>query len=38
VPFTLEPDQLETAVERLAAAHASLTVNRRPLSYQPLIA
>lgn len=38
VPFTLAVDQLETAVERLAATHASLGASRRPLAYTTLIA
>jgi DNA-binding transcriptional MocR family regulator len=36
--YTLPPDQLETAVIRLAAADAGLVSARRPQSYAPLIA
>jgi DNA-binding transcriptional MocR family regulator len=38
LPFTLPAVQLEPAVMRLAAAHASLAATRRPLAYAPVCA
>ncbi len=38
LPFTLDVDQLEPAVARLAAAQAGLRALRRPLAAPPLIA
>jgi DNA-binding transcriptional MocR family regulator len=38
LPYTLPADQLEEAVIRLAAAHASLQITRRPLSFAPVCA
>ncbi len=38
LPYTLPAEQLESAVIRLAAAHASLSITRRPTAYAPVCA
>ncbi len=38
LPYTLPVDQLEAAVIRLASAHSSLSISRRPMAYAPVCA